>query len=76
MGEYAEMEIFAQMRGKTTSDLSPGEVAEFYREYDRPAAAPQKRRSKRDTPCPVCYKKLRGEVGMLVHMKAMHKGWS
>ena len=34
MGEYADMEVFAQQRGKTTSDLSLGELKEFYGGWD------------------------------------------
>lgn len=41
MGEYAEMEIFAQMRGKDSCDLSIGELSEFYKEYDRPKKLPK-----------------------------------
>lgn len=41
MGEYAEMEIFAQMRGKHTCDLSIGELREFYKDYDQPKKPPQ-----------------------------------
>lgn len=43
MGEYAEMEIFAQMRGKTSCDLSRRELEEFYSEYDQPKKPPKSR---------------------------------
>lgn len=65
MGEYADMEIFAQMRGKTTSDLGRRELTEFYAEHDdRPSPS--------GTRCPICRKRVKGEVGLRAHMRDKH----
>lgn len=68
MGEYAEMDIFARMRGKMSSDLSASEFRQFYSEYDlKPKGKPVKSK------CENCGKVLRSVKGLRQHMIDKHK---
>lgn len=63
MGEYAEMEIFAHMRGKSSSDLGINELTEFYGEFDRKEANPPGKFK-----CS-CGRRLKSPKGLFAHRR-------
>lgn len=63
MGEQAEMEIFAHMRGKSSADLSAGDMAEFYQEYDEQESKPRVRFR-----C-ACGRRLKSDKALLAHRR-------